>query len=302
MNEGTMANASELETPAIVQQAPEVEDDGFYSPDLESDEIEAGEGDEDGDSGESLADLIEIERNGKRYSIPKELEAELMMNADYTRKTQEAAALRRQVEADREHVRAMASATQEELNARGTLSAVDTQLQQYQNLNWDRLEQEDPVTAQSEWRKFQQLQSGRQQIVAFLENAQNQRSEQAQQGVAKRLQETLEFAQKEIKGWSPELDTRITQFAVNSLGYDVDTLKGAYTPQVYKTLYLAFLGSETLNRQATTKPVHSSVQPLTKVVSKSGPSARKSLSDMDMDEFAAHRNRQEAAAKARAAR
>lgn len=300
MNEGTMANASELETPAIEQQTPEIEDDGFFSPDLEADVNE--EGNEKGEGGEALIDLIEIERNGKKYSIPKDLEAELMMQADYTRKTQETSAARKEVEAEREKVRQMAAATQEELNARGMLASVDDRLGQYANVNWSRFEQEDPMGAQSEWRQYQQMKEGRAEIVAYLENAERERSEQAQQNVAKRLQETLEFAQKEIKGWTPELDAKITTFAMNDLGFDVDTLKGAYTPQVYKTLHLAFIGAETLKRQATPKPAQTQIQPLAKVTANGGVSARKSLGEMSMDEYAAHRNRQEAAARARAAR
>src|SRR4051794_25376107 len=40
----------------------------------------------------------EVERGGKTYRVPKALKGELMMHADYTRKTQEVAATRRALE------------------------------------------------------------------------------------------------------------------------------------------------------------------------------------------------------------
>ena len=57
--------------------------------------------DEHGDPSEAEAEgddeLVEIERDGKTYKIPAALKPELMMQADYPRKTQELAAERKAV-------------------------------------------------------------------------------------------------------------------------------------------------------------------------------------------------------------
>src|SRR5215204_3179929 len=47
-------------------------------------------------------ELEEIERNGKKYKIPTALKSELLMQQDYTRKTQEVAEQRRAIEAEQQ--------------------------------------------------------------------------------------------------------------------------------------------------------------------------------------------------------
>src|SRR5688572_6710404 len=56
----------------------------------------------------------EIDRNGKKATIPAWLKPELMMQADYTRKTQELAEARRAFDAERQ---AMQQFTEAELSA-----------------------------------------------------------------------------------------------------------------------------------------------------------------------------------------
>lgn len=53
------------------------------------------ESNEDNEEGSQEDDLEEVEHSGKKYRIPKELKPALMLQADYTRKTQEAAEARR---------------------------------------------------------------------------------------------------------------------------------------------------------------------------------------------------------------
>jgi hypothetical protein len=184
------------------------------------------------------------------------------------------------------------------LQARAALMLHDNQLEQFQNVNWQQLENDDPVGAMSAWRQFQQLKETRNNIAGYLTEQQTQRSAQAEQATANRLRETRAFAEKEIKGWTPELDSKITEFAVSGLGLGIEELKSAYNPTIYKTLYLAYLGQQTLAKQAAPpKTAPSSVKPLAKVDSKANPSARKSIDSMSIEEYAAHRHQQLAKAK-----
>lgn len=303
MSEGTMVDASELATvPAIEQQTPEieahVEDDVL---DLDAAETE-GEELEEGEGQEAAAELVEIERNGKRYAIPKELETELMMQADYTRKTQETAALKKTLQEQEQQIQHRSQATDEELQARAALMGIDAQLEQYGQLDWNRFEQEDPLTAHSEFRKFQQMKETRGQVANLLDNAQKQRSEQMEQAIATRLQETADYAQKNIKGWSPALDEKISDFAVKELGFEHQQLRRALNPQLYRMMHLAFLGQQALSKLDAKPAPTSQAKPLTTIASKAAPAARKDPASMSMDEYAAYRNRQEAAARARASR
>lgn len=293
MSEGTMADASELSNvAAIEQQTPEVENDEPQTLDdtLDADAIE-GEEQEDGEGAEPDAEFVEIERNGKRFSIPKDLEGELMMHADYTRKTQETSALKKAQDARAEELDLRAAATEEELETRAAVRFMDQQMNQWANLDWARLEQDDPLTAQSEWRKYQQMQALHGQAKAALDEKQKERSATAEREFATRLRETEDFARKNIPGFSAELDNKIADFARSELGHDEDTLKKAYNPRDYKALYLAYLGHQTLSRQ-NAKPSAPQAKPLTTIASKAAPAARKSLGDMSEAEYVAHRKQQ----------
>jgi hypothetical protein len=303
MSEGTMADASELaNVPAIEQQTPEVEKDEPQTLDdtLDADAIEGEEQQDEG--AEPEVEFVEVERNGKRYSVPKELEGELMMNADYTRKTQETAALRKTLDARAEEIEQRAAATEEELEARSALRFMEQQLHQWSNIDWNRLEHDDPMLAQSEWRKYQQMKALHGETSTALEAKQKERSAQAEREFANRLRETAEFASKHIPGFSADLDNKIAAFALSELGHDEDTLKRAYNPRDYKAMYLAYIGHQALSRQNAKPSPTPQAKPLTTIASKAAPAARKSLGEMSMEEYAAHRNRQEAAARARASR
>ena len=108
MIDGTTAQATELATPAIEKPAAEtvVDDNEGFLPQVgdeepetdETEEIE-GEGDEETEEGEGETDTAEVELNGEKYKVPAALKDAFLMQADYTRKTQEVAEVRKTAEA-----------------------------------------------------------------------------------------------------------------------------------------------------------------------------------------------------------
>jgi hypothetical protein len=299
MDEGMTAIAEEQATPAIETQAPETEPtdepidlEAAAEAEAEAGSEEEGEADESQEGAEPALEMVEVEINGKKHKIPAELKDNFLMHADYTRKRQADAEQARAVEARAAEVEAQYNVSQEVLEARAALMVHDNQLKQFENLNWQQLENEDPVGAMSAWRQFQQLKETRGNIAGYLNEQQTTRSAQAEQATANRLRETRAFAEKEIPGWSPDVDTKITEFAEKQLGYSRETLLGAYTPAVYRTLHLAWLGHQSLTKQqAAPKPAPAQIKPLTTVSSKASPSARRSEADMPMGEFAAWINK-----------
>lgn len=308
MTEATTAVAVEQATPAIEAQKPEtdieVSDlDQIESLDGDGADLEGAETEGEGEAGEGTEqapELVEIEFNGAKHKIPAALKDSFLMHADYTRKTQAVAESSKAVEARMAEAEAAFNVSQEVLQGRAVLINLDSQLGQYENVNWDQLEQDDPLGAQSHWRRFQTLREQRGQVAHYLDNEQAKRNETVQQDTAKRLRETREFAEKSISGWTQDLDNKITEFATNTLGYTREQLLGSYTPAVYNTLYLAYLGGQTLAKQQAPKPKSTQpAQPLKPVTPTGNPSARKDVSEMSMDEYAAFRNRQEAQRRAK---
>lgn len=296
MDEGMTAIAEELATPATQTQTPqtEVEDNDLENLPEDGDETDDGstEG-EEGEGTEQAPELVEIEFNGKKFNIPAELKDGVLMNADYTRKTQEVAELRKTVEARQAEAEQQFNVSQEVLQARAALMVHDNQLEQFEKLDWQQLENEDPVGAMSAWRQFQQLKETRGHIAGYLNEQHTTRSAQAEQETANRLRETREFAEKNIPGWTPEIDTKIANFAISELGQSVDTLKAAYSPNVYKTLHLAWLGHQVLQKQTTApKPAAAVAQPLTKVSARANPPPTGLDDRLTTDEWLKRRNAQ----------
>ena len=275
----------------------EAEQEGDIEAD--DDQAEVDEAPLDEGEGETEPELFEVEIDGQTYQVPESVQKAVMRHADYTQKTQGISEVRKSLEAKEAEINALSQISQDALNARVAMMNVETQLGQYDNVNWAELENEDPVAASSHWRQYQQLKDQKAQIGSYLQDAQNKQSEAAEQMIKQRMIETREYAQKNIPNWSPQLDQEITQFAINDLGFDVDTLKGAYNPQVYKTLHLARIGAQTLARSQSAKPQPSrpKAKPLSTVSGKSAPQTSKDVSDMSMDEYADYMNKREAKSK-----
>jgi hypothetical protein len=284
------------------QELPEPEaDDEVESLDDEidaDDQEDVAEG-EDGEVDEPEAKFAEIEIDGKKYQVPEDLKDGYLMQADYTRKTQETAEIRRQLEARQGEVDQLMETTYQEMNVKAFLMNVDQQLEQYRQTDWKALEAEDPLGADSHFRQYQLLKEQREEAVNALGSMTESRKQQLESMTNQRLAETRDFAEKNIPGWNEEVDTKLTSFAVEN-GFPRETLSQALTPQVYNMLYKAWVGDQTLKRQTAAKSkTGTPVKPSQKVSSKGNPTAQKSLEELPMNEFAALRNKQE---KAKAAR
>lgn len=302
--EGTTPDAPELASTPAPQEITATPDEPEQPIDLDALQAEGTEGEaapEDTeepaegaeDTEEPLPEVVKFDVDGKSFEVPKELEPYLLRHADYTKKTQETAEIKRTAEAKLAEAERNFSVSQEVLETRAALMNVNQELSRFQNVDWQKLEAEDPFTAQSAWRQFQQLKETQGQITGYLDQKQSEYSAQGEQATASRLKETAEFAQKQIPGWSPEMDTKITQFATAELGFTSDTLKSAYNPQVYQTLFYAWLGHQAVQKQqAAPKATTPAPQPLRKVSGNGNAPITKAPEEMSMEEYAAHRRQQ----------
>lgn len=259
---------------------------------LEEAENAETEADVTADPAASDEDEEEFDWNGKKVKGPKGLKDGLMMQADYTRKTQEVAATRKELDDRAQRIEQQAKASDEELNVRAAMISIESDLKSYENVDWDKWEAEDMFAAQAGFRKYQQLQAARGQVVNYLGERQQARTAEAEQQTANRLQETRRYAETQIKGWSPDVDAKVTEFATKELGFDWATLKSAYTPAVYRALHLAWLGHQAVTPKPTATTPKPSPEPLKVIAAKANPPAAKSLKDMSMDEYAAYRQKQ----------
>lgn len=239
-------------------------------------ESEAAEGDDEQESDEgetpSEDDSEEIEIDGVRHTVPKALKGAFMMQADYTRKTQEVAELRKAVEEERESIH---KAGAEEATARARIIALDDQIARFGRVDWDAWENDDPFEAQKGWRQFQQLQQIRGQAAGELVNLTRQRSLAEQQETAKRIEEGRQVLARDIKGWNDGLASALLETGVKQYGFDRAEIEEFTDPRMVKVLHDAhqFHALQRKQKQAQRHEAAQSVQPAAKVGGGSSPPA-----------------------------
>jgi hypothetical protein len=190
-------------------------------------------------------DLEEVSHNGETFTIPKALKPALMMQADYTRKTQELAHQRRSWEAQRAE---QAEALGVNFAERARLVAIDDSLEELETLDWRALEAVDPHAAQALWAEYSQLAQARGDLAAALEHQGREEALEAQRDHAMRIQDGLEVLARDIDGWSPELAGKLMQFGHAELGFSHEEMSQAMDPRLIKLLHRAYDGATRIHQ------------------------------------------------------
>lgn len=239
----------------------------------------------------------ELEHEGIKFTAPKsgaqKLREGWLRQADYTRKTQEVAEQRKALESEKQTLEQQAKGYTEYRKELGQLAAAEAQLEQYAQADWDTWEQQDPNAAQRGWRHYQQLKDFKSNLEATLETKAQERTATAQQETAKRAAETAQWAQQNIKGWTPQLDQELERYAVEDLGYTRDELVQLISPKNYRLLHRDWLEAKSSKPQPTDAPKPSVPAPVAmdRVATRSSPGAKRPLTDsnLSMDEYVRRR-------------
>ena len=235
------------ETPELAQSdAPEAQPTEQPETDQSSDDAP------DLDTQGTDPEFEEVEYEGKRYALPKELKDAILRQSDYTRKTQELAQQREQSAAEIAAEKARIEADRANFQAAARLVALDDRLQQFANVDWQALSQSDPVAAQQQFFQYQQLKDARGGLVAQIQQHESQRALQEREATARAMQQANEVLGREIKGWSPEVAKELRAVA-KSLGADDKSVDSIREPWIVKALYAQKVLSE-MTAKAQAKP------------------------------------------------
>ena len=98
---------------------------------------------------EAAPQLVRIEHDGREYVVPVELGGAFLRHADYTRKTQELADQRRELEAHRQTLESRAAESHQQTMDRARLAALDENLGAFEGVDWELYAQQDPEAAQA---------------------------------------------------------------------------------------------------------------------------------------------------------
>jgi hypothetical protein len=190
--------------------------------------------DDDGNPIEVPEDSEEVEHDGQKYKVPKAIKPLLLMQADYTRKTQELAEERKALVAERTQVQ---QASQAEVQAQAHIVAMDAQIAEYQNIDWDAWEAQDPFEAQKGWRQFQQAQQARANAANQFVSLRQQRTLAQQQETAKLIEEGRAVLARDIPGWSAEVAEKLLDAGVKQYGFSRAEIEEFTDPRMVKVLH-----------------------------------------------------------------
>lgn len=274
-------------------KAPELEEETIPGDQTEGDdeaELEEVEG-EPGTESETEDDAPAIEYKGAKYKVdPAVKEAYEAMQAETTRKFQEAAEVKRQVEA--------AKAETEKLNGLratfyreiGQVENLNTQLAEYDKVDWLRWEQQDPDACRAAKIERLTLLHQRDQTLGSIQAKVNENTRLESEQLTKKRQLTETEIRAHIKDWSPQREAQLQKFT-ESYGFSAADFATTvpYSSGLARLVHDAFM-----YRQSQKKaPQLKSVTTVTKVMG-SAP-AQKDPDKMTMPEWTAWMDRQESA-------
>ncbi|HEX5278938.1 MAG TPA: hypothetical protein VFW28_02555 [Micropepsaceae bacterium] len=239
-------------------------------------------------------ELEEVEHDGRTYRIPKPLKGALLMQADYTRKTQEVAEQRRQHD---ERVKAFEvdqRVQAEHLSDFARVVAYNDAIAQFDKADWPQIRASNPQLYNDLWFQYQQTKESRDKAVLALQRSVAERNSNAQRDSAKRVEEARAALAREFNDWSPELAGKLNQFAV-SLGFTPEEVGQVTDPRIVKLLHAAWAGNQAKVTQAAARKAASveAAKPLSTVggASPTRVKATESGSDrLSTDEWLRRRN------------
>ena len=207
----------ELEQPAAL---PDSEAAGNSAAEDENLVVDGQQNDVDADAvsqEEAAEEDDEIEVDGKKFAMPKsvvaKLNAERMMNAAFTQKTQAVAEERKAVAAEREQVVRQQQEAQQYIGELAKVQSIDDRIAEYKALDWDHLSDTDPQTFQKLDRQMRALEASRNEVMQSITQKQEQNRLTEQQATAKQVQEAEAYLAREIPGITPERLASIEQYA-----------------------------------------------------------------------------------------
>lgn len=245
----------------------------------------------DGLEPEAFDDSEEIDLDGEKYKVPKKIKDSIMMQADYTRKTQEVAEQRKQVEAYKAETEQSVKFQQEHLQEHAYLMSLDQQLEQFNKLDWNAIIDTDPVQALKLQQQYQGLQGMRGQVVAKITQVQQEQFQLQQTQFAKQMESSNAELARDVPGWSLDLAKSLRSYGMEKGSFSEDDMNHAVrNPKIVKILNKAYLYDQLVAKQSA-KPKAEPIKPITIIKAKTS-SPSKSPENMTDVEFAKWRKGQ----------
>jgi len=232
------------------------------------------EAEEEEQSQDEVPALLKLKVNGEDVEKPlDEVVALAQQGLDYTQKTQQVAEQRKELEAYAQQIQMQEQAFQQQVQLNNVLiedvakiTSLDQQLNQYANVNWNQLSDNDFVEAQKLFFTYNQLQQERSQLVSQFEAKKQQVVQKQTQLMSEKIAKGKEILAKEIPNWSPETNQALLSTG-KDYGFSDAELNSIVDPRHVKVLHDAMQWRK-LQQNSTVKKKVSSAKPVVKPGSK----------------------------------
>ena len=245
------AEVSEEDTEAA---ASEEDDSGVEdAPDDESSEEQSGEEEEPEEQEQQQTFTVKVD--GKEVTVTlDELQKGYSRTQDYTRKTQQIAEVRKQVEQETQAVRA------EREQYAQLLGALQAQLQSSEpQVDLERLYQEDPI----EWVRQKEIMRERQEKMAAIQSEQQRLAQVSQYEQQRAMEAQLASQQEALLAALPEwkdpkkakAEKALVVESAKAAGFTDEDLKSVYDHRLVLLLRKAALFDQMVSKRQGIKPV-----------------------------------------------
>jgi len=272
-----------IESDVQPTEAPEEEEQTPLEAEAEAtEEVESEEATEEPDeeveeeeqSQDEVPAILKLKVNGEDVEKPlDEVVALAQQGLDYTQKTQQVAEQRKELEVYAESIKAQEQAFHEQMQLNNVLiedvakiTSLDQQLNQYANVNWNQLSDNDFVEAQKLFFTYNQLQQERSQLVSQFEVKKQQVVQKQTQLMAEKIAKGKEILAKEIPNWSPETNQALLSTG-KDYGFSDVELNAIVDPRHVKVLHDAMQWRK-LQQNSVVKKKVSNAKPVVKPGSK----------------------------------
>jgi len=253
VEERLMANL-EADLPEQELEAEEAgEQANVGAPEEAGEEVEAEAAAETEESDPS--EVLNID--GEEYEVPAKLKDAFMRQQDYTKKTQELASQRKALEEQIALTQQQAQFQQQYQQDVAQLTSLDAQIKQYEAVNWNELQNNDPLQFVTLREQYRDLKDARNYYSQELNQRQQQQAIQAQQHYAKLAEQGAAELRNSIKGWGQERAREIREFGMETYGFADNELANVIDPRIVKVLHDAYLyrkGQSVSNKKVIGKP------------------------------------------------
>ena len=284
----------------------------------------AGEGDDDlanleieglDETPQVAEEYEDFDHDGLKLKVPKgkqqEVQEALLRQADYTKKTQEAAEVSKRAETTIKEYQQRAAEDGAFQKGIFHLDLIDqdlkTRYDYFSSPEYKTLQNDDPFAAQARWNDFQVAKEQRATLAGALQRLHQERNSKiadaekaAEADASKRREQLPREIAKIVPGWNADKAAKVKDFGVK-MGYAPEALDSTTDPLHFKTLYLASIGQAALDARARkgggaapTKEVNP-----TKMVGQRGGAATVNTEKMSGDDYREHYLRQQLAKNTR---